>query len=200
MGPAAALLVLVSSRPAGVPVSAARWPCVQEDADGARGRGVLWRGCGDHSAGSPCAGPRQARFCSARGIHWGLSRKEPFCSAGLGRCPGEWNGSPPPCSCPGNPLDRGVWRAAVRGAAELDTTARLNDDVTQLTRRQPRPPRPSPRRREVAGSWGPPGHLVQGNAHCQQMRGRAGPRLSGRRRWCEFWVNSHAALSGNLGR
>ena len=32
---------------------------------------------------------------------------------GLGRSPGEWSGSPIQYSCPGNPTDRGDWRATV---------------------------------------------------------------------------------------
>ena len=34
---------------------------------------------------------------------------------GLGRSPGEGNGSPLQYSCLGNPMDRGVWWAAVYG-------------------------------------------------------------------------------------
>ena len=36
---------------------------------------------------------------------------------GSGRSPGDGNGSPLQCSCPGNPVDRGAWRAAVHGVA-----------------------------------------------------------------------------------
>ena len=37
--------------------------------------------------------------------------------------PGGGNGSPLQCSCLGNPMERGPWRAAVPGVAEeLDTT------------------------------------------------------------------------------
>ena len=32
---------------------------------------------------------------------------------GLGRSPGEDNGNPLQCSCLGNPLNRGAWRATV---------------------------------------------------------------------------------------
>ena len=38
---------------------------------------------------------------------------------GSGRSPGGGNGNPPQCSCLGNPLDRGAWRATVHG---VDTT------------------------------------------------------------------------------
>ena len=42
---------------------------------------------------------------------------------GSGRSPGEGNGNPFQYSCLRNPLDRGVWRAAVYGVAEeSDTT------------------------------------------------------------------------------
>ena len=35
-----------------------------------------------------------------------------------GSSPGEGNGSPLQCSCLGNPMDRGAWRATVRGGLE----------------------------------------------------------------------------------
>ena len=41
---------------------------------------------------------------------------------GLGRSPGEGNGNPLKYSFLGNPMDRGVWWAAVHGVAELGTT------------------------------------------------------------------------------
>ena len=34
---------------------------------------------------------------------------------GWGRSPGEGNGNPLQYSCLGNPMDRGAWRATVRG-------------------------------------------------------------------------------------
>ena len=37
-------------------------------------------------------------------------------------CIGEGNGNPLQCSCLENPVDRGAWRATVRGVAESDTT------------------------------------------------------------------------------
>ena len=41
---------------------------------------------------------------------------------GLGRSTGEGNGNPLQYSCLENPMDRGVWRAIVHSAAELDMT------------------------------------------------------------------------------
>ena len=37
---------------------------------------------------------------------------------GLGRSPGEGNGSPLQCSCLDNPMDRGAWRATVHGVTK----------------------------------------------------------------------------------
>ena len=43
--------------------------------------------------------------------------------SGSGRSPGEGSGNPLQCSCLGNPMDRGAWRAIVHGfTKELDTT------------------------------------------------------------------------------
>ena len=41
---------------------------------------------------------------------------------GLGRSPGEGNGSPLQSSCLENTVDRGAWRATVHGVTESDTT------------------------------------------------------------------------------
>ena len=42
---------------------------------------------------------------------------------GLGRSPAEGNGNPLQYSCPGNPMDRGAWQAAVHGVTkESDMT------------------------------------------------------------------------------
>ena len=40
---------------------------------------------------------------------------------GLARFPGEGNGNPLQYSCLEKLMDRGAWRATVRGVAELDT-------------------------------------------------------------------------------
>ena len=49
-------------------------------------------------------------------------KADPGLIPGLGRSSGEGNGTPPPCSCLENPMDRGAWRAAVHGVAEFQTT------------------------------------------------------------------------------
>ena len=40
---------------------------------------------------------------------------------GLGRYPGEGNGNPLHYSCLGNPMDRGIWWAAVHGVTKSRT-------------------------------------------------------------------------------
>ena len=75
---------------------------------------------------------------SGWGIPGGTSGKEPACQfanagdvrdassiPGLGRSPGEGNGTPLQYSCLENPVDRGAWKAAVDGVAEGRT--RLSD-------------------------------------------------------------------------
>ena len=55
--------------------------------------------------------------------------KESACNAGdpgsipgSGKSPGEENGNPLPYSCLENPMDKGVWWAAVHGVAESGPT------------------------------------------------------------------------------
>ena len=62
----------------------------------------------------------------------GPDGKESACSAGdvgsidgLGRSPGEGNGSPLQYACLKNPMDRGTWRATVHGIA--DSRTQVND-------------------------------------------------------------------------
>ena len=43
---------------------------------------------------------------------------------GLGRCPGEGHDNPLQYPCLENPMDRGVWRAAVHGVAKSQTRLR----------------------------------------------------------------------------
>ena len=59
------------------------------------------------------------------GFHGGSEVKVTACNAGdlgsipgSGRSPREGNGNPLQCSCLGNPLDRGVWWAAVHWVAK----------------------------------------------------------------------------------
>ena len=46
----------------------------------------------------------------------------------LGRSPGVGNGNPLQYSCLENPMDRGVWRAAVHGGQKTVMTQRLNNN------------------------------------------------------------------------
>ena len=50
---------------------------------------------------------------------------------GLGRSPGEGNGSPLQYSCLEKPMDRGAWQAAVHGVAKSQT--RLSDFTFTFT-------------------------------------------------------------------
>ena len=45
-------------------------------------------------------------------------------SPGSGRSPGERNGNPLQCSCLGNPMDRGAWRATVHGVSGHELVTR----------------------------------------------------------------------------
>ena len=66
------------------------------------------------------------------GFAGGSDGKESSCNAGdldlipgLGRSPGGGHGNTLQCSCLGNPMDRGAWRAAVWGVVKSGT--RLSD-------------------------------------------------------------------------
>ena len=63
-----------------------------------------------------------------KGFPGGSDGKESACNAadlgsipGSGRSPGEWNGNPLQYFCLGNSMDRGAWRATVRGVAKSCT-------------------------------------------------------------------------------
>ena len=64
--------------------------------------------------------------------------KESSCNAGdmgsipgSGRSPGEGHGSPLQYSCLENPMDRGAWRAAVRGVPQSQTQLKQLSNHTQ---------------------------------------------------------------------
>ena len=46
---------------------------------------------------------------------------DPGSIPGLGSSPGEGNGNPLQCSCLGNPMDGGAWRATVHGVTKSQT-------------------------------------------------------------------------------
>ena len=75
-----------------------------------------------------------------QGFPGGSVGKESTCSTGelcsipgLGRCPGEGNGSRLQCSCLENPMDRGAWWATVHRLAKSRT--QLSDSHSQTVRR-----------------------------------------------------------------
>ena len=75
-----------------------------------------------------------------QGFPGGSVAKESTCSTGelcsipgLGRCPGEGNGSRLQCSCLENPMDRGAWWATVHRLAKSQT--RLSDSHSRTVRR-----------------------------------------------------------------
>ena len=79
----------------------------------------------------PCSEPRL-------GFPGGSVEKNPLATAGdagsisgLGRSPGEGNGTPLQCSYLENPMDRGAWRAAAHGVAESDMTEQLTHILPQ---------------------------------------------------------------------
>ena len=53
---------------------------------------------------------------------------------GLGRSPGEGNGTPLQCSCLENPMDRGAWRATVRRFIKESVTRLSDSAITSAVR------------------------------------------------------------------
>ena len=54
---------------------------------------------------------------------------------GLGRSPGAGHGNPLQYSCPENPMDRGVWRAAVHGVVKSRTRLSKQTEWFQVYRK-----------------------------------------------------------------
>ena len=75
-----------------------------------------WIAARQPSLGFPGGSDGKASVCNAR---------DPGLIPGLGRSPGEGNGSPLQYSCLENPMDSGAWLAAVQGVAKSRT--RLSD-------------------------------------------------------------------------
>ena len=77
---------------------------------------------GPHLQGCPGGSDGKAPVCNAG---------DPGSISGLGRSPGEGNGSPLQHSCLENPMDRGAWWATVHGVARSQT--RLGASTYSLT-------------------------------------------------------------------
>ena len=60
--------------------------------------------------------PWASQVAQWEGIH--LPREDTGSIPRSGGSPGEGNGNPRQCSCLGNPMDRGAWRATVHGVAK----------------------------------------------------------------------------------
>ena len=72
--------------------------------------------------------PFKHNLPAPRGFPGGSEVKASACNAGdlglipgLGRSPGGGIGNPLQCSCLGNPMDGGAWRATVRGVEKSQT-------------------------------------------------------------------------------
>ena len=67
---------------------------------------------------------------------------------GLGRSPGEGNGNPFLCPCPGNTMDRGAWWATVHRVTESQTRLSNKTTTTSTTGSSKSTPRDTPEKNE----------------------------------------------------
>ena len=65
--------------------------------------------------------PININLCGSNGKTSVCNAGEPGSISGLGRSPGEGNGSPLQYSCLENPMDRGAWQATVRAVTKSRT-------------------------------------------------------------------------------
>ena len=84
------------------------------------GKGMATHGYPLQCCGLPCSSDGKESACSSG---------DPGLIPGLGKSPGEGNGSPLQYYCLGNPMDRGAWWATVHGVTKSRT--RLRDYHTQ---------------------------------------------------------------------
>ena len=100
--------------------------CQSVGTGGGEGRDARFKRSGFSSTVAITSLRSDIYFIQARGFPDGSDGKESASNAedlgsipGLGRSPGEGNGYPLQYSCLENPMDRGAWRATVRGIARV---------------------------------------------------------------------------------